>query len=179
MTIDNITWPKKRACCTSDPLPASIYVTYINYVITLTTKYYYLQVIYLYYYYLKPHYIIMSDKPFYVREKIWYYPKIHSGIIFYKKMRLYFFVCSIDKRVYYCHGPTRRGSSLTTFLLNINIVLPLVQLIDVFNFLYFYYFTYWTHFLPVSFLVYWPHAVPIIISDILETFILSCCYCVF
>ena len=85
MTIDNSNCPNKRSHCTSDPFSDSIYDTYIKYVCKFTTNYYSPQVIYLYYDYPKPHHTIMSDKPFYVREKIGYCPRIYYGIVLYKK----------------------------------------------------------------------------------------------
>ena len=86
MTIYNSTCPNKISYCTSEPLPDSISVTYINYVCTLTTNYYPPQVIHLYYDYLKPHHTIMSDNPFYGKIKRWYFSRIHNRIIFYTKL---------------------------------------------------------------------------------------------
>ena len=58
--------------------------------------------------------IIMSDNPFRGRTIIWYWSRFHDGKNMKNKTRLYFSVCSIDKRFYYCHGPVVFGLQLRT-----------------------------------------------------------------
>ena len=91
----------------SDPLPAAIYFTSGNSVSMFTTTFYYPQLIVLYSDDPDNQRTIMSDNPFYIGMKEECWSSFHDGKICDKILRFDFSLCSINKKVCYCHWPVK------------------------------------------------------------------------
>ena len=93
------------------------FFTSVNSLGKLTTNSEFLQVIVLNYDYPNPHHTNMSDKSFLQQGKNSILLQDQCWNHMLQNISLYCYVCSIDKRVYYCNGPSRRCSDLINFFI--------------------------------------------------------------
>ena len=116
ITIDDIPAPKTSQYI-SDPLPAAIYITSGNSVGMFTTPSDSPQLLVLYSDDTDTQHTTMRDSPFHISMEIGYCSKFRDDKICYKKSRFDCSVFSINKRVYYCHGPVIMGSQLRAYFI--------------------------------------------------------------
>ena len=178
MSIDDRPLPNKISLYTSDPLPDTIYITSEKYCSTLTSPCN-----------SPPIHFPTSETPTtdhimikcgydYEKSKRGYCARRHDGIRCYKKLG------SITPRGLFIRGfitaidLSERIRIWGLSLLNTNIVWSFVKFIGVFDSLLSITLHVEIMFLLVLFLFSWYDSVQIFLYCLLETFTLSCCYCI-
>ena len=73
----------------------------------------------------------MSDNPWCGRTGRGYCSRFHDKKT--RKRNLYFPMCSINKKIYYCNRDFGLGSQLRTWFIKTTIIYPVLKLIDIFT----------------------------------------------
>ena len=122
---------------------------------------------------------ITRDKYGCNNDKLGYCSRIHEGIRCYRKSMFYWYECSINKIVCYCHEYIIFKSELRTWFIEHQCFMDICWIDWRFWLPSIHYFTCWIIIFLIFSFLYEYHYVTILLYTLLENILLTCGYCLF